>query len=181
MAARLDVAVVAISHLSKGGGEAIARVTGSLAFVAAARAAWLVVQDPHQDARRLFLAIKNNLGPDGSGLAFGIDAVTIGDIETSRVAWSADPVAMTADEALTASRSGARKQRAAPQSDEAYVWLVQTLAKGPVPNVEIQLRAQVDGVAWRTVERAKDRLGIKSRRLGFGDAGQWVWELPQAR
>lgn len=178
MAARLDVAVVAISHLSKGGGEAIARVTGSLAFIAAARAAWLVVKDPQHDARRLFLALKNNLGPDGSGLAFGIDAVTIGDIETSRVVWSADPVTMTADEALTAARSG-REQRAAPQSDEAYAWLAQVLAKGPVPTVEIQQRARADGVSWRTVERAKDRLGVRSRRHGFGDAGRWAWELPQ--
>jgi RecA-family ATPase len=40
MAAQLGVAVVAISHLNKGGGaDALSRVTGSLAFVATARAA----------------------------------------------------------------------------------------------------------------------------------------------
>ena len=43
------------------------RVTGSLAFVAAARAAYLVAQDPEDPARRFFLPMENNIGPANCG------------------------------------------------------------------------------------------------------------------
>jgi putative DNA primase/helicase len=64
---------VVVSHLNKGGGgDAMGRVTGSMAFIAAARAVFLVCKDPDDDKRRLFLPIKNNLGVDSPGLAFCI-------------------------------------------------------------------------------------------------------------
>jgi len=53
LAAEHRVAVLAISHLRKSlEGEAIPRVSGSLAFVAAARAAYVVTRDPANENRR---------------------------------------------------------------------------------------------------------------------------------
>ena len=50
------------------------RAMGSLAFVAAARAAWAVVRDKTDPRRRLMLAVKNNLAADtANGLAFTIE------------------------------------------------------------------------------------------------------------
>lgn len=47
LAARHKVAMVCVSHLTKGAGtSAIYRATGSIAFVAAARAAYVVTRDP---------------------------------------------------------------------------------------------------------------------------------------
>jgi RecA-family ATPase len=78
LAARHGTAIIGVSHLNKSAGtEALMRVTGSLAFVAAARAAYLVAQDPKNPARRLFLPMKNNVGPDSAGLAFCIEGITI--------------------------------------------------------------------------------------------------------
>ena len=45
LAAKHDVAVVAVSHLNKSGGPAAYRVTGSIAFTAAPRAAYAVTKD----------------------------------------------------------------------------------------------------------------------------------------
>jgi len=70
MAAERGVAVVCVSHLTKAGGtEAMLRVMGSLGFVAAARAAYLVAKDPEDPDRRLFLPMKNNIAEDRGGLA----------------------------------------------------------------------------------------------------------------
>jgi len=63
MAAELHIAVIAIMHFKKGEESAINKVAGSIAFTAAARSVWTLIEDrndPHHQ-RRLFLPIKNNL------------------------------------------------------------------------------------------------------------------------
>ncbi len=89
LAAKHGAAVICVSQNKAAGGEALMRVTGSLAFVAAARAAFIVAKDTENDARRLFLPLKNNIGNDKTGLAFAIASAqvksTAGLIETSRI------------------------------------------------------------------------------------------------
>ena len=80
MAARLDVAVISITHHNKSqGGSANHKVIGSIAFVAAARAAYLVAADPEDESRRLFLPTKNNLGPSKYGLSFRVETKDVKD------------------------------------------------------------------------------------------------------
>jgi putative DNA primase/helicase len=90
MAARHNVAIIGVSHMSKAAGaKALMRVNRSLAFVAAARAAFVVVSDSMDKTRRLFLPMKNNVGPDSTGLTFRIEGAIVassaGPLATSRV------------------------------------------------------------------------------------------------
>ena len=99
LAARHRVAVVGVTHVNKtGGANALYRAMGSLAFVAAARAVWLVVQDDKNPGRRMMLPAKNNLAVHGTGLAYSLAPSAIPDV--AHVAWEAEPVTITANEAL---------------------------------------------------------------------------------
>jgi putative DNA primase/helicase len=174
LAAKYGVAVVCVSHLNKGGsGEALMRVTGSLAFVAAARAAFLIARDKEDKHRRLFLPIKNNIGNDESGLAFCVESHTLsGGIETSRISWEAEAVSISADEAMAP--QGDPEERSA--LDDAKEFLNNLLAEGPVSNKQIRGDAEGAGIAWRTIQRAQKALGIEAYKGGM--KGGWLWKLP---
>jgi hypothetical protein len=70
------------------------------------------------------------------------------------------------------------RPRSATAEGSAIVWLVQTLSNGPQPVKWIEEAAEKAGHAWRTVERAKADLGVKSDRIGFGKGGRHEWKLP---
>jgi len=167
------MAIVAVSHLNKAEGlDVLTRVSGSMAFVAAARAAYIVLPDKENEPRRLFLPMKNNLGPDQTGLAFHIEPFTVTEgIETSMVRWEPEPVNVSI-EAMMA-RTSADEQSALADAKE---FLQQVLAHGPIPTKELQHEAEAEGVAWMTVRRAAQVLGIKPKKQGM--KGPWRWRLP---
>ena len=176
MAARLGVAVLAITHLSKSGtGSANNRFIGSIAFVAAARAAYIVARDHDDNDRRLFLPTKNNVGPEGSGLAFRMGLQKVSDaIFAPMILWDG-AVTITAEEALATSTD---KSGSAPERENAEEFLRTILADRPLPTRQIKTEAKEAGLAWATVRRAKELLGIKSSKTALD--GGWVWELPTA-
>lgn len=195
MANRLRIAVVAVTHLNKGGAggnqSALNRFAGSIAFVAAARAAFAVIEDPEDDERRFLLQAKNNLGKKCKGLAFRLEQRLVGDdVMSSNVMFEGDHVSESIDEALSASesrRSGADDKRT--NKDEAADFLRSVLAEGAVPVLQIEAEARDAGFLGpdkpisqnKAFRSARDMLGISpQRRGGTAAKGQWVWELPEA-
>jgi putative DNA primase/helicase len=181
MAARHRVAVVAISHWNKANvGTAVNRVTGSGAFTAAVRAAFMVAKDPDDSERRLFVPMKNNLARTDSGLAFRLEQRLVGDqkeIVASAIIWEGEHVTRTADEILAATNDAGPHRSV---KEEAADWLQALLAEGPMAAREIQAQTEAAGLSWATVRRAKDRLGIQPQRQSEGGdgSGKWVWSLP---
>jgi hypothetical protein len=181
LAGRHEVAIVCVSHLNKSGpqcgpGEALLRVSGSLAFVAAARAAYIVARDPKNPARRLFLPVKNNVGKDHAGLAFAVESHQLASgIETSRVLWERDPVTITADEAIAAPM--AEEDRT--MTDEAVTFLQTILKDGArLLSREIKHDASDAGISTKALRSARLRLCIKLETEGFGKDRRTYWRLP---
>lgn len=174
VAARHGAAIVAVSHLRKSGaGEALLQVTGSLAFVAAARAAYIVGKDQTDPARRLMLPVKNNLGDDQTGYAFRIESVGLpGGIRTSRVTWEAERVTMTADEALAPAQATEERDTVT----EAAEFLRSLLADAPMPAKRVYIEGRGAGHSERAIRRAQKLLGIESEKAGLREG--WQWRLP---
>ncbi len=172
-AGKHQAAFVAVSHLNKGdSAKALYRVTGSLAFVAAARAAFLVAENPESEGQRLFVPMKNNIGPDATGYGFRIEGAQLPNgIETSRIMWEAAAVEVTAIDALAPEDSEGRSAL-----DAAKEFLEVELAAGPVGTKQLQKDAEGAGHKWATIRRAKTALGIEAAKGGMGDG--WEWRNP---
>jgi putative DNA primase/helicase len=169
-----NVAVLCITHPPKNApAKAIHALVGSIAFSAAPRLVFLAIEDAEAQGRRLLLAVKNANGPKAPGLGYFIVETTISkDITTTCVTWDNRPVTVTADEAL-AQTSG----RDTPALNEAVDFLREHLCDGPRAQPDLQKAAKAAGITWGTIRRAKDRLGVKARKLGL--EGGWQWALPK--
>jgi hypothetical protein len=159
MAEKHNVAVIGIQHLAKAMAKAIHRSIGSIAFVAAARAVWQVMPDADDDDRRLLLPVKMNLAKTG-GLAFRLT--------DKGIHWETGSVEMSADDA--------EPQEGESPREEAREWIKAQLADGPVAAAEVKSRAQRDGIAKNTLERAKKELRVISTQTAEG----WSWAMPES-
>lgn len=173
LAQKYGPAVLVVAHRRKSGGSfADDLALGSRAFTGVARAVWHLSQDPENKRRRLLLPGKNNLAPEGSGLAFTICG------EPPALAWEREAVIMTADDALVTEDAG-KPKRPGPEPElrnKAGEWLKDLLRTGKMDVSKIKEEAKDAGCGWRTVQRAKDDLGIKPCREHFG--GGYTWQLP---
>ncbi|MEW5964190.1 MAG: AAA family ATPase [Pseudomonadota bacterium] len=177
VAAEIGACVILVSHLNKGStdGAAMSRVSGSGAFVAAARSAWLVAQHPSDEQRRVFTPLKNNIGDDQTGFAYEIKGVILENgISTSCVEIDPTPVRVSPEEALTPSNGDE-----AGRLEDAEEFLREELRDGVRPVKYLKKAVDDAGHKWRTIERAKERLGVIARKGGFGEG--WSWELPTAK
>ena len=171
LADQFNVATIALMHLNKATQmRALYRVSGSVAFTAAARSVFAVVEEG-ETGRRLFAPLKMNLAPKPGTLAFRIQG---GDVPA--LDWEPEPVADVDVEAAlrgTAPEdSGSRNAR-----EDAKEFLQETLAAGPVSYGDIMAEFEASGIASkRTLKTAKDELRIKSRKRQF--EGGWEWYFP---
>jgi putative DNA primase/helicase len=165
--------------------NAMLRIADSLAYVAAARHVYVVVDDTKVEHRRLFVKAKNNLAPDKRALSYMIGARNVGNDEETgeeiwapHVEWGPEHVEVTATEAMQGEAAGGGPSRYALR--EATEFLQERLATGAGKVKEITEEAEANGITTATLRRAKRDLGIKSRKEKGVDA-EWFWELPAKR
>jgi putative DNA primase/helicase len=177
--------VIGIMHFNKKADvtNAMLRIADSLAYVAAARHVYVVVDDPEVEGRRLFVKAKNNLAPDSKALTYMVGARLVGtdedtgqDIWAPYVEWGTEHVKVTATEAMQAEAGGGQSDYA---QREAREFLQGRLMSGPMKYADLLEEAKANGISESTLKRAKRKLGIKARKEKKLN-GDWLWEMPPA-
>jgi hypothetical protein len=168
LAERYGPAVLIVAHRRKSAGTiADDLAIGSRAFTGIARAVWHLTRDTDDKRRRLLLSGKNNLAPEGTGLAFDIGGIP------PAIQWEPSPVNMRADDALAAECEGSDDGGALA---EATDFLRAELAHGRKTGTEVKAAAKSAGISNRTLDRARTRLGVIAAPDGY--RGPWTWGLP---
>jgi hypothetical protein len=168
LAARYNVAILAIRHLTKGGmSKPIYRGLGSIDFTAACRSVLLAGSDPANPQSRGLVHIKSNLAPTGKAIGF--------ELRGGGFYWTND-CDLTAAKILAAEESEGKSA-----IDEAIDFLKDELAEGPVEASQVWRDARNMGLSSATLNRAKTSLGVITKRKGKKGkkgGGKFIWELP---
>ena len=185
LGAKAKCAVLGITHFSKGtqGRAPLERISGSLAFGALPRLVMgTAAPQDHLSPRRL-VRLKSNIGPDGDGFEYSLARKQVSGsagIEGQFVVWG---------EVLTGSSSTLIGVIEQPEKSDrqdasklgvAKRFLTKLLDNGPMATKQLEAEANDAGLAWPTVRRAKDDLGIEAHKTGFGSSGNWFCKLPGA-
>ena len=181
LAAACDCAVLGITHFAKGGQgtDPTQRVVGSVAFAAVARVVMVAAKvkgaGDNEDARILARS-KSNHGPDDGGFHYSLEQLVIeSDIETQRIAWG-QAVEGSARDLLTDPNAHSDSDIEGSAKDVAVEFLLELLGDGSAPSKFVETEAKAAGIAWRTVRRASETLGVKKRRLN----DVWYWLKPES-
>ena len=156
-------AILLLRHLSKqSGGKAIQRGLGSIDLTGAVRSEMLAGSLPDDPEARALVHIKSNVGRMGRTLGYSIDG-------EGRFSWTGESQ-ITASELLAAPEGPDRKLT------EATQWLSEKLKAGSLEQREVREQAEAAGFSYRTLQRAKEALRIRSSKAAF--SGKWFWFLP---
>lgn len=189
LAAEYRFALLFVHHLNKapgGGGKNIGyRVSGSIAYVAAARIAYMLLADDTDELldRRYWMCFKSNIGRRPPGLAFRAISRRVEypglAFETGFPEWEPGDV--------TESVEKLAERFATAKDDDSAVgrakqFLREELAHGPQLVRDIEINAKAAGINWSSVQRARDALFVIHRKQTKQEDDQmrWIWELPQA-
>ena len=174
LAGQLHCAVLGITHLSKNtsGRDPLERVAGSIAFGAVARVVWATVRPADQDAPRRLVRAKSNIGLDSGGFEYTLFSAPVPGFgfNNQAVEWG-QILKGTARELMAVEQPDNVGER-----QDAEAFLLATLRDGPVATRDIRAAATANCHGWRTVNRAKQDLGVKAVKLGMKDG--WAWQLP---
>jgi hypothetical protein len=181
VADRTRMVILGLIHHNKSGStDALNLVMASKAFTAVSRSVHTCIPDPDDEdqARRLFMTTKNNLGRlDLPVLGFiitshAVDTDDDGTAWTGRLKWTGE-VAGAPHEIMTRSADPERSATA-----EAADWLRDYLEQqgATAPKKDVLKAGQAAGHATRTLTRAREQLKITYESAGF--PRQTFWTLP---
>lgn len=164
-------AIIGIRHInkSKGLGEARSAGSHSVAWLQGARSALIIGCDPDDKSKRAIGQHKLNIGAK-SKATYGFQIANEGLFE-----WTGESD-LTIERMLSNRQSGSVKRKTAIATAIEFLTERLSIAGGAMMKSEIDEVANDEGIANRTLERAKHILGVRSEKIGI--AGGWQWTLP---
>jgi putative DNA primase/helicase len=164
LAEDMGLAILGIMHFNKKIDitNLLLRISDSLAYGAAARHVYGVVNDP-DNQRKLFVRGKNNIAKaEQKTLGFSFAEREVGSskktgkpIHAPYIVWDTTPIDITATEALQA----AAESKSPSARDTAKDFIVTLLNDGPVDSSEVLKAVEANGISKTTLNRARKDLG----------------------
>jgi hypothetical protein len=172
VARKTGTSVVLIAHVGKGSSSnaAIDAIMGSVDFSAAPRSAMILYPDPslaQGDEGGVIAHAKHNLSGGGQSLRYAING--------NRFEWRG-VTRMSAEDLQGASSTPSHEKTGI---DEAVEFLERELDHGPVRASKVIFSARSHGINQTTLLRARMRIGVKSKRHGFGPGSYLQWNLQE--
>jgi hypothetical protein len=171
LAERTDCTLLLIRHLrKKESKKALYRGLGSMGIIGAVRAGLLASEHPYQADLRVLAVTKSNLAQLPPSLGYRLVSTTSGSV---KIDWLG-PLGVTADSL------GVPPPYLRPR-DRAVGWLQAELAGGPRRAAELFTAGALAGIPERTLKRAKEEIGVRSRQVVLPDDRHvWFWYDPAA-
>jgi putative DNA primase/helicase len=130
--------------------------------------------DEGEEARRVLVRAKSNIGPDDGGFGYSLHRVEVApEIEGQCVVWL-EASQGSAREVLAEAEANPEGDEEVSALDEAVQFLRSELRDGPKPAKAIFREARDAGHSERTIKRAKAELQAESIKEKSG----WVWARP---
>jgi putative DNA primase/helicase len=180
LAEETNVAFSAITHPPKvSSQQAIDHFIGSQAFIAAGRIGHVCVpemtKESEETGRILFTHAKHNSSERMQTWAYHVEIVPIGEDDDRKVLvapmvkWDDEPVELTANQAIEASRDTDSAQ------GRCQGLILDSIKDGPAPVNDVDAAAKMSGFTLKQVRTAKDKLRreIVAYREG-GVGGTWM-------
>jgi hypothetical protein len=193
MGERTGATVWDVRHLNKANGlSAIHRGNASVAWTAAARSSMVVGNHPEQEGVHVLALNKSNLAGTGRARTYTIATREVEVVgKTGKLVNAQYPVIvwgetadLTADEVITDpdhTKSRGKKERPQTKQDLAGGYLERLLANGPENSEIIKRHTLAMDISLETLNLAKKKKGVTSRRRRRGPNPGSYWHLPQAK
>ena len=173
LANKMNCAIIGIHHLSKGtqGRDPLERLSGSLAFGALARGAWINVMDETHNDRRM-VRVKVTNGIEGGGIDYVVEPHRFtfkgNPIDTSRIRWgtavAGSPGALIHE---MEDRGKTDKREAKSKGEKAFNDACELLMAGPMPASAVKEELLKRGHKLYTIEHIRGEGILKGK----------IWDL----
>ena len=173
IAVDFNCSVLVLRHLTKGGGSAIYRGQGSIAFSGSARVVMSVGVDPNDTETRAMAITKINFAKAPKALTFRIEERKGGK---SEFVWG-EFVDLTSQEIMDAAAEARVEGKQGDHMQDAMEFLEATIKGAAVPVDKLYRMGEKRSISRKMIDRAFEKMDIIEKTTGKGDKKVRTWIL----